>query len=447
MPVYNEQAWQAYNAVIREQYTLANVPVDDGYPIWGDRAVWDVASGALSYEQSCAKHLRECRSALGLVDPIPPVGPMLPLRVEAARLRAGSAWVHWQGISEFSAIHLCRTGQESELIRRLDRAAAAKRNGIRVLMMKAPQTNSTPAWNAFDLSPTMPGYRDAFDRTVTLASERGLYLETVLFADAQIVMPDPNARRAYTAMAAEWCRQYPTVLPQIANEPYKNGWDSSTDPALLQLAAMFEADYGRPFSIGDPPDVVTDPPTGNPLHDDLAKLAGQSSVLVLHPDRSSSGQWARWVDHLKGFEEVYDNPHGDYRIHDETMGAASVTTGSRDSRPDAHLAASLVCAVMGIGFTYHYVSETDDSTPGLDLCALQAKIPASPNFRFYNANPSGPVVTTFSGPDKVRCCSDGAGAWAVAYGYPGDWKINWMEGWKPTLVHKSDSVQLWRAGR
>jgi hypothetical protein len=452
LPPYDESLVLATCEKTRALYREAGREPDEAYPVWPVRTQRDADAG-MAYPASEAKHLRECRDALGLPGPpVPPIAPLTALVVEQGRLRDALWWRHWLGIAEFSAVHLVRTGQEPELVRRLDRAQRYGRTGIRTLMMKAPQTNSTPAWNAFDLAPSMPGYWGAADRVVELAADRGLYVEPCLFADAQIVMPDVNQRRAVCAAFAGWCRQHPTVLPQLANEPFKNGWDSATDPALLDLAAYFLTNYGPGFSVGDPPDVVTDQATGNPLRDELASLAKRSQVLVLHGDRSSSTQWARWVDHLKGFDEVYTNPSACYRIHDEPMGAASVSIdGKRDARPDAHLAASLVCAVMGIGFTYHYISEQDDATPGLDLCAAQALVPASPDFRFKNAGTPGACVSSFSpgmGLDKIRTCDNGRDAWAVGYGQqPNPSFVAWAPGWTPQIVTQTAHVILWHATR
>jgi hypothetical protein len=72
MPAYNEQDALAFNATIRDTYREAGREPDDQYPIWGDRAMYDYASGALSWAASCAKHLAECRAALGLAPIVPP---------------------------------------------------------------------------------------------------------------------------------------------------------------------------------------------------------------------------------------------------------------------------------------------------------------------------------------------------------------------------------------
>jgi hypothetical protein len=116
-------------------------------------------------------------------------------------------------VSEFSAAHLCRTGNDGEIVRRYDRNAAARRNGVRWLMM---------ARNLFDLAPSQPGYWQAQSRAVQLAAERGLYAEPCLFADAQMVMPNRDDRRALVRDYAAWCRAHVSVVPQLSNEPAAN---------------------------------------------------------------------------------------------------------------------------------------------------------------------------------------------------------------------------------
>lgn len=115
----------------------------------------------------------------------PPVPQLGRLSVRDARLFDGQKYVGWRGVSEFDAIHLARTGQQAELVRRLDRAVSNGCNGIRVLMM---------ARNLFDLKPSHPGYWGALEAVLVLTAERGLYVELCLFADAQYVMPNHQDR-------------------------------------------------------------------------------------------------------------------------------------------------------------------------------------------------------------------------------------------------------------
>lgn len=371
------------------------------------------------------------------------------IRVESGRFRDDLGFLGLRFLSEFDAVHRIRTSDEADIVRRLDRAAAAKRNGVRVLMM---------ARNLFDLQPSQPGYWSAADRAVTFAWERGLYSELCLFADAQHVMPAHADRIALTRDFAAFCREHETVLlPQLVNEPTFNGFESAVDPRLLSLADLFKAEVGHlDFSIGDPMDEVTDESTGEPLGAALRTLAAHSNVLVLHGDRKEdSAIYARWVNHLKGFEDFRSHVRqGVALLHDEPMGMAGARdvplpnghTYRREDRADALVAAACVSAILQIGFTTHYISAQDDRVPGLMESAVAALIPQRPDMRYVNAGLPGSPIVRFNGWDKVRTCTDGVEGWAVAYGVRKG-ALMWGDGWRVELAHGSEHVELWRAVR
>ena len=341
-------------------------------------------------------------------------------------------------ISEFSLIHHLRTGNEGEVVRRLDRAVQHQRNGVRVLAM---------ARYLFDLHPNYPGYDAALARLEQLARERGLWVELCLLADAQVLMPGFGDRKAYlvdmaAVMSGSW-----VWVPQICNEPFKNGFASADDAYLLELADAFAASAGhRHFSIGDPVDADEEADVA-PMFTEFRQLAGHSKMLVWHGSRKEDdSRWRRWVDHSKGLADVRNEIAHDAAVwHDEPMGAAAGREpGRRDNDPEAHFAAECVSAVIQAGHTYHYISEQSDATPGLDLCSLTRQIPHGPDWRYINAALAGSPVTGFSGWEKVRPCTNGREAWAVAYGRERG-SIRWAGEWRPELVYRGDRVELWRA--
>jgi hypothetical protein len=344
-----------------------------------------------------------------------------------------------RALSEFDLVHLARTGQLGELKRRLDRAQATGRNIVRVLGMASIM---------FDLRPDQPGYWEAWDVVMQAAAERGIYVEAVAFADAQIVMPS-HADRAVFLGAFCTRLAHDNRLLSLANEAFKNGWSEADDPELLALADSVQT-TGRPFIISDPVDSV-DSADGQPLRGKLDHLADHSPILALHGERKSQDQrWAGWVDHLKGFEEVAGDL-GRVLYHQEPMGAASVyQDGRRDNRPLAHLAASLVAAVMQMGYCYHYISGSDDATPGLDLSAAAALIPHGPTWNPRNAGTAGAAVLYFEGYDKIRTCDNGIEVWAVGYGRRKG-IVNWDRTWNPSVYDEwaddTGVVTLWRATR
>jgi hypothetical protein len=383
------------------------------------------------------------------IDPAPEPAPSRihgRLRVQDGRLANDAGWFAWQGISEFSAIHLVATGREAELVRRLDRAAAAGRNGIRVLGM---------ARHLFELSPAQPGYLAALDRVLELAAARGLYVELCVFADAQDVMPDAGERRAWLRALAGRYRDDPRILWQIANEARKNGWREADDDALISLARDLATVLGhRDFSISDPLDGDDEAATADMLAR-FERLARESSILVLHGSRKEDGARVRWVEHLKGFRDVVAEIQRRvgrplYGIHDEPMGAAAAREpGRRDNRAAAHAAAAYTAAVLGLGYTYHYIAEQSDATPGLDLARGAASLAPSPDYRYTNANLAGSWIGSFDGYSKIRPAHNDVRGVAVGLGSARG-RVD-FRGWRAAeLVHyEADGlvVTVWEAAK
>jgi hypothetical protein len=363
------------------------------------------------------------------------------VRVSQGRFQNDAGWLGIRCLTEFSGPFCCISGNEDDLQRRLDRAVGAGRNAVRYLLM---------AENLFQFRPSMLGYWEAIDRATALAHDRSLYVEPCLFADAQIVLPSHEDRKALTRDYGQWCKARPEAIPQLSNEPFKNGWTGATDPQLLELADIFASAYGADaFSVGDPQDIVTDE-AGNPLRGDLQLLSHSSDILVLHGARDHDpSRYARWVDHLKGFTDF----RNDAQIracglwHDEPMGMASTfQPGRRDNRAEALVAAACCSAIFQIAYTTHYISSQDDVIPGLQESAIAALIPHGPDWQFINAAIGGSPVTGYDGFEKVRPATNGNEAWACAFGLSKG-TIHWAEGYRPERVFNGANVEVWRASK
>jgi len=362
------------------------------------------------------------------------------VRVEDGRFRNDAGWLGVRALTEFSMPYLCSINRHDEVARRLDRAVATRRNCVRYLLM---------AKYLFSFTPGQFNYWQSIERAVDMANDRGLYVEGCLFADAQELLPFHHDRVALVREYAGWCSDRPGVIPQLANEPFKNGWESATDPKLLELAREFAAIYkSRQFSVGDPVDFVTSESEGQPLRGELNTLARTSDMLVLHGDRHHDpARYARWVDHLKGFTDFRDDPtiRRCGLWHDEPMGMASVfVPGRRDNRAEALVAAAACTAIFQMAFTTHYISEQDDLIPGLEESAFVADIPHGPDWQYINAGVAHSPVTGFDGFEKVRPCTNGREAWACAYGHHKG-TIRWADGFTPTRVFNGANVEVWRA--
>lgn len=370
---------------------------------------------------------------------------LLPARLEAGRYRTDAGWFIPRFYSCFEAPWLVMRGRTDELCRRLDRAQAARCNGIRTFGMLA--------WPHIAYAPTDAGYWEAQAVVVQEAAARGLYDCLCFFCDAQVVVPHPADRRILTADAAAFCREHPTTWFQCANEARKNGWTEADDPALLELALQFKwASAATIVSVSDPLDTDTEEPDNEYLRRQ-DRIAAAADELVLHAsrDEDTTGQrMARWVDHLKGLADRRSRWAGKGVRHDEPMGAASTRQpGRRDNSAVAHVAGAVVGAMCG-GYTYMHRPDEDDACPGLLESAVAADIPGSPDMRFINATLPGSLVEAFSGWEKCRTLVGQSEAWAVAYGrHPGS--VDFAQGWAPEVVLElqddEGQVRVWRARR
>lgn len=372
------------------------------------------------------------------------------VRVVGRRFQNDAGWFSWRGVSDLAALGYILSGREGDVWRRFDAYARGRRTIVRVLGM----LGSAP-WQAAGLafSPRTPGYADARARLVVEATRRGLSVEFCLFADAQIVVPDRQERRAWLEEFGRFCQVQPGIVAQLANEAFQNGWSEADDPELLALADVFAGIVGhRDFSISDPLD-GDNPDASAETTARIEATARHANIVVLHPDRSfgTDARWRRWIDHLEGMTDVVGQlgPNVAYVI-DEPIGAApALIPGRRDSDRDAFIAAQFVAACCGFGFTYHKIdSEIDvEQLPGFyETAALLAQLPASPDWRYLNDSwPGAPTAgIRWAGKEgKLRHLVAGDRAWTVAYGEADFDSIVWRPGWTPTLHYAGARVRVW----
>jgi hypothetical protein len=373
------------------------------------------------------------------------------LRAVSRRLQNDAGWFSWRGVSDLAALGYMLNGREADVMARLDAYARARRSVVRVLGMLG-----APPWVSAGLafSPRTPGYADARARLVAAAGRLGLYVKFDLFADAQIVVPSASDRRAWMEEFAQFCRSHPGVIPGLTNEPFKNGWQEADDPALLDLAESFARLVGhRDFFVGDPGD-GGNPDASAQTTSRFVTLSRRSTLLALHPDRSfgTDTRWRRWIDHLEGMTDVLGQlAPGVAYVVDEPIGAApAAQPGRRDNDPDAFVAAQVVAACCGFGFTYHKIDGeiAVDQLPGFygDAADLVASLPASPEWRYLNDSwPGAPTAgIRWAGKEgKVRNLVRGDQAWTVAYGEADFDSVKWRAGWTPRVAYTGARVRVW----
>jgi hypothetical protein len=361
----------------------------------------------------------------------PPVTPGAiagRLRVERGRLRDDAGFVNYQAVSEFTLPWHALQGNWGEVDRRQSRAAAARRNAQRLLCMLDWFDPTVGPVRQY--SPDTAGWDAAMDGVIERAAAQALRSQLTIFADAQRLYPDHQERRRVMRKVLTRYRSAAAVWFRLANEARKNGWREGDDPKILELADEAADILGhRDFAISDYLD--GDDEGGTAAQVEAYRRIGQrSNILVLHPSRKEDGARVRWVEHLKGFREIVDKVAPQCAgIHDEPMGAAGAREpGRRDSRAAAHMAAACTAACLGLGFTYHYISDRDDATPGLAESAAALLVQTSPDYRFTNANLGGSWVTTFSGAEKVRPCHNGTRGFAAGIGFRRG-TLNTAAGW------------------
>ena len=359
-------------------------------------------------------------------------GSVLPWRMESGRFRSDDGWVVPRFYSVFHAPALVRDGNLGELRRLLDRAVAARRNGVRVFGSwhfigggLAPYSVDHPAW--FEWMNTV----------IDEATARSLHVELSYFCDAQVLVPDRNRRIQLFEACAQWAGSKPALLVTAANEARKNGWREADDADLLDLVRRFKS-INRTTLLGasDPLDSGQEGQS-NEAYDGAQRKIGQSGVdfLLIHPDRKPRFDW---VDHLYGSSKTPDAVGfaGPCWIQ-EPKGGASVTNDRRDGSTIAHIAAECVGAMVG-AYTYMHRQLEDDVCPGLLESAVASDIPGSPDYKFFNSSLGNSPIARFTDFSKCRTISNGSSGWAVVYGAR-EGTLEYAPGWREV------SRQRWAA--
>jgi hypothetical protein len=375
-----------------------------------------------------------------------PVGSVSNVIIESRRFKNADGWWPWRGVSDFNTTSYVLQGRVSDVARRFDVYMAAKRNVVRTMGMLS--------WNDWAFSPRDLDYWEALDQVHRMAVERGMNLELCCFADAQVVVPDASERKHMLGDFCDFILEHPGTIPQLANEPFKNGWSSAIDPALLELADQMAAHLGhKHFSVGDPQD-GDDPDASADTTAALIALSQTSNLTVMHPSRmeGDSSRWRRWVDHLEGFTDVLPQQSaGTTLCLDEPMGAAlTYQPGRRDNDPDAHVAAQMVALCCGFGYTYHWLcEEVSDAAqlPGLlAMAAFIDQVPADITWSYRNDSWAGSPTHGYNvlGKDgKVRSMVNGSNFWTVAYGELDFNSINWVKQPQET-VYNGQRCKIYR---
>jgi hypothetical protein len=260
-------------------------------------------------------------------------------------------------------------------------------------------------------------------------------------------------------------RDNPGVILQIANEPWQNGWANAVDSSLLSLGDALAGVLGhRDFSIGDPADGDDADASAETMKEAIT-LARHCNIIPIHSSRKGGAEpmadrFRRYIDHGESFYDVMTEVRKENSnavgVNDEPMGVASQrwvpipgrAPYEREFDGEAVLADELTTLMIGCGHTLHYISQQDDTLPGLDLLGhLSPRLPMSPDFGYRNDSWQGGATRGYTGYGKCRTFTNGHEAFVLANGtHKGT--VNWANGFAPTeTLFDGDHVSVWRAQR
>src|SRR5262249_49574346 len=131
----------------------------------------------------------------------------------------GNIW-RWRGFTDFLLFYKFLTGVNIGAI--LDERIALGANVLRVFGMVG--------WDYVNprFSPgNFPNYFDKLGEFIGMLADRKVRTEFVIFADAQGIMPDPEAQKQHAAAVMSQLAGGWNVFVETCNEPFKNGVDVS----------------------------------------------------------------------------------------------------------------------------------------------------------------------------------------------------------------------------
>jgi hypothetical protein len=333
-----------------------------------------------------------------------------PLTVRGVDFFHGEARFEWRGITAFRLVEQIAHGREPEAIAYLDWARSQKLTVIRVLMM---------ARQLFQLNPG--NGLEALPRLLTLAADRGLFVEIVALADT--AGPPLDLAQHVKAVATIAAAHSDSVV-EIANEP----WHPTQDPRLHDPA------FARALAELVPVQVPV--ALGSIEGGDGYAAAGRYATW--HAPRSNQHDgWGHVLALADGAALLskWQKPV----ISDEPIGAADqYVAGRRDNEPRRFAAAAALTRTAGLGATFHYEAGLQARIPsGGELECFQAwaagldavaGLPAGG--RFVTGSELAPVAA-ITGARAVFGRQYDREVWVVLID-PGESRIEWKAPWRET---------------
>jgi hypothetical protein len=351
---------------------------------------------------------------------------LVRLSVRETRFFKGAVPFEWRGLTAFALLQQIARGRESDAAALLDWAARNDVTVVRVLSM---------ARHLFELSPEQG--RAALPRLLTMAADRGLYVEVVALADTADVTVDIEGHvRGLAAIVAG----HSNAIVEIANEPGHptQRADVHEAPRLAALAALVpdtvpvalgSAEYGDAFAAGD---YVT-------FH------------FPRDADRGGWGHVLRLADGA-GLLSLWRKP----LVSDEPIGAGpQFVPGRRDNHPARFGAAGALTRFAGMYPTFHYEGGLTARIPsGAELEAFGAW---RQGVRLAERVPLSQTIFAASEPVQAVARTNGARSTFARQGEQEAWimmvdpgsaaSIEWSTGWRAEQTWDAPGVRLVLARR
>jgi len=215
-------------------------------------------------------------------------------------------------------------------------------NYVRVLSM----VGSLPYWEGRVIDPRWPDYGEVLNTLLDACAERGMRAQVVLFADAQVMMPDHADRRAWVEVMAERLegKRDAVQFVEVANESNLNGIDDET---LRELTLLWDEVSEIPVAPSSP-DGGNAEESINRLFD--GRLVG-ADLVTPHFDRRTDTVEAFYRPQRQPWEaQFYD--HVLPFTNNEPIGPGS--SGESDADP-ARLAIGMAATFIagGAGYVLH----------------------------------------------------------------------------------------------
>jgi hypothetical protein len=277
-----------------------------------------------------------------------------PLHVDGLVFRRDDDSIfQWRGCSEFLAFKRFREEGPDAIEPIFNERIAAGCNLFRVLGMVDSFAK---------LRPDATYYEDlaAFADYVALFDAR---LEFVIFADAQIILPDAIAEQHHADRVLEVLAGKPNVVIEVANEPFKNLPGGAATASGLAHGLR---GHGLLIASGN-----YDIPT-------CAATFDHGDFVTVHTERKPD--WPRTARSLAEIRDGFGwGACGSFAgvrvpvIGDEPMGFAEVATASRSASVDDAAYFAGTCGLMAAGCTFH----SDDGVASVAWHPMQAAAAAA----------------------------------------------------------------------